>query len=155
LINDDDCKNFINEMLAKYKVAKELDSLDKVLSRTVFEYYNKSQSSFDLSAANYTDTQLGVDMESVILLRAAFMKRGASAVTVRYQGIGHVFLTDDVFSRSDHYWGSNIADTPVFIVHELFHVAGIDQAVVDSQQMTNAITQHCHLVGANQVILSH
>ena len=32
-INEDDCKNFINETLTKYKVGKESNSLDKLLNR--------------------------------------------------------------------------------------------------------------------------
>ncbi len=135
-------------MLAKYKVDKEFNSLDKLLSKAVFGYYDRSN-------PNYTNTELGVDMESMILLRDAFVNQQANAHTVRYRDRSHVFLSDDVFSRTDYYLYSNIADTPGYIAHELFHVAGIAEGIVDSQQMTNAIKEHCHLLGSEPIIIRH
>ena len=148
-INEDDCKNFINETLAKYKVGKDVNSLDKLLNKATFGYYDVS--------ADYTNTDLGVDIESAILLRDAFVNRGASAVTTPDRS--HVFLSDIVFERSSSIipiqsW-NRIADTPGYVVHELFHVAGIDKSIVDSQQMTNAIHEHCHLLGSDPITLRH
>lgn len=142
-INEDDCRNFINETLAKYKVGKQVNSLDKLLNKTTFGYYDAS--------ADYTNTDLGVDIHSTILLRDAFVNRGASAA-----GVGtSVFLSDAVFTRTDIYFYSNIADTPSFIVHELFHVAGIDKSVVDSQQMTDAIRKNCRKLGSDRILIRH
>ena len=105
--------------------------------------------------ADYTNTDLGVDIESTILLRDAFINRGASAA-----GVGtSVFLSDKVFERSSSIipirsW-NRIADTPSYLVHELFHVAGIDKAVIDSQQMTNSIRENCRKIGSNPITLRH
>ncbi len=142
-IKQDDCTNFINETLAKYKVGKDFNSLDKLLNKGTFGYYDVN--------ADYTNTDLGVDIHSTILLRDAFVNRGASAA-----GVGtHVFLSDAVFTRTDVYFYSNIADTPSFIVHELFHVAGIDRSIVDSQQMTNAIRENCRKLGSDPIRIRH
>src|SRR5205807_2221809 len=39
-INQDDCKNFINQTLADYKVGKGFNTLDKLLGRATFGYYD-------------------------------------------------------------------------------------------------------------------
>ncbi|MGZ5483994.1 MAG: hypothetical protein ACXWID_18710, partial [Pyrinomonadaceae bacterium] len=146
-IQEDDCKNFINETLAKYKVAKEFNSFDKLLNRATLGYYDVN--------ADYTNADLGVDMRSTILLRDMFVNRGASA-----GGVGtNVFLTNKVFERSSSIipvqsW-NHVADTPSYIVHELFHVAGIDKSIIDSQQMTDAIRRNCRLLGSDRIIISH
>lgn len=103
--------------------------------------------------AQYTNTDLGVDMDSAIRLRDSFVNRGASAVTTGDRL--HVFMSDKVFDRTDYYIYSHIADTPGYIVHELFHVAGIDKSIVDSQQLTDAIRQHCHLTGSDRIVIRH
>jgi hypothetical protein len=142
-IKEDDCRNFINETLAKHKVGKDVNSLDKLLNTATFGYYNVN--------ADYTNTDLGVDIHSTIVLRDSFVNRGASAA-----GVGtSVFLSDAVFTRTDLYFYSNIADTPSFIVHELFHVAGIDKSIVDSQQLTNAIWENCRRLGSDRIIIRH
>jgi len=146
-INEDDCKNFINETLTKYKVGKESNSLDKLLNRATLGYYNVN--------VDYSNTDLGVDMRSTILLRDAFANRGASAATAG----PHIFLSDKVFQRSSSIiplprWNRK-ADTPTYIVHELFHVAGIDKSIIDSQQMTDAIRRNCRLLGSDRIIIRH
>jgi hypothetical protein len=150
-INDDDCKNFINDTLAKYKVAKNLNSLNKLLNTAKFSYYNTSTF---LGGPDYSPSDLGLDSHGTLLVRAAFLREGVAAVTAPDRI--NVFLSDAVFKRSDSYlFGIHNADTPGYIVHELFHVAGIDEKIVDSQEMTNAIREHCHLLGSDQIILRH
>ena len=144
-INQDDCKNFINQTLADYKVGKGFNTLDKLLNRATFGYYDVN--------ADYTNTDLGVDIDSTIGLRDAFVNRGASAVTTGDRS--HIFLSDKVFERTDYYFYSRTADTPSYIVHELLHVAGIDKSIVDSQQMTKAIREHCRLLGSDPITLRH
>jgi len=146
-ISKDDCTNFIKATLAKYKVGKEFNSLEKLLHKATLGRYDVD--------ADYTDADLGVDIHSTILLRDAFVNRGASAVTVGT----HAFLSDRVFERSSSIipiqsW-NRIADTPSYIVHELFHIAGIDKSIVDSQEMTDAIRSNCRLNGSERIILRH
>jgi len=150
IINDDDCKNFINDTLAEYKVAKNLNSLNKLLNTAKFSYYNTSTF---LGGPDYSPSDLGLDSHGTLRVRGAFLS-GASAVTAPDRI--NVFLSDAVFKRSDSYlFGIHNADTPAYIVHELFHVAGIDEKIVDSREMTNAIREHCHLVGSDPIILKH
>jgi YD repeat-containing protein len=149
IINEDDCKKFINDTLAKFKVAKDVDSLDKLLNRARFSYYDTSTF---LGGPDYSPSQLGLDTDSTLRVRGAFL---AEAAAVTAPNRVNVFLSDAVFDRTDHYWFSHIADTPSYIVHELFHVAGIDKSIVDSQQMTNAIRENCGLVGSDPIILRH
>lgn len=142
-IKQEDCTNFINETLANNKVGNEFNSLDKLLNKATFGRYDVH--------ADYTGTDLGVDTNSTIILRDLFVNGGASA-----GGVGtRVFLTDNAFTREDHYWNRDIADTSSIIVHELFHVAGIDKTIVDSQQLTNALQDHCRTPGGNPIILRH
>jgi len=76
---------------------------------------------------------------------------------VTAHGVGtRVFLSDRAFTRNDGYLNRDVADTPSIIVHELFHVAGIDKTIVDSQQLTNEIQEHCLKSGySNPIILRH
>jgi hypothetical protein len=149
-IREDDCTNFINETLAKYRVAKGVNSLDKLLNRARFGFYDNSWSGPD-----YGPQDLGLDSHGALRVRAAFLRVGVAAVTA--PDLVHVFLSAAVFERSSSIlpiesWNHN-ADTPGYIVHELFHVAGIDENIVDSQAMTNSISEHCHLVGTDRIRL--
>jgi hypothetical protein len=92
-IKEDDCTNFINETLAKYKVGKEFNSLDKLLNKATLGRYDVN--------ADYTNSDLGIDIHGTILLRDAYVNRGASAVTYGT----HVLLSDKVFDRTDYYLG--------------------------------------------------
>jgi hypothetical protein len=88
------------------------------------------------------------------MLRDAFVNRRDTAHAVFTSS--RMWLSHRAFTRSDRYWNRNVADTPSIIVHELFHVAGIDKKTVDSQQFTNAIQEHCRKPGySNPIILRH
>jgi len=141
-INQDDCKTFINETLAKYKVGKDFDSLEKLLNKATLSYYDTD--------ANYDNTDLNVSSHDAILLVDDFGRKQASAVTVG----SRVFLSDKVFTRTDYYFYSYKADTSSYIVHELLHVAGIDKSIVDSQAMTDDIRAHCRTPGSDRIVLS-
>lgn len=117
-------------MLAKHKVPKKFDSLDKLLNIATIGYYDVD--------ANYTASDLATDIETTIMLRDAFVNRRDTAHAVFTSS--RMWLSHRAFTRSDRYWNRNVADTPSIIVHELFHVAGIDKKTVDSQQFTNANT---------------
>ncbi len=146
-INQADCAKFINETLAKHKVGKDFNSLDKLLNRAKLSYYNTSTF---LGGPDYSPSQLGLDTHGTLVVRGLFLG-GAAAVTAPDRT--NVFLSDAVFARTDLYFYSNIADSAGFIVHELFHVAGIDKSIVDSQQFQDEIRKHCRLLGSDRIIL--
>lgn len=145
-----DCTDFINRTLAKHKVDAKFDSVDKLFRQATFGRY-ELPSRFGADTG-YTEADLGVDSHSLIMLRDDFVNRGATAVTVGTR----VFLSDRAFTRNDSYLNRDVADTPSIIVHELFHVARIDKRIVDSQQLTNEIREHCRKPGySNPIILKH
>ena len=146
-INQDDCKKFINDTLAKHKVGKDFDSLGKLLAKATFSFYDTSTF---LGGHDYSPSQLGIDTHGTLLIRGAFLA-GASAVTYRTS----VFLSSKVFDRPILGYIGRTADTPSYIVHELFHLAGIPKEIVDSQQFTDEIRKNCRLRGSNRIILLH
>jgi hypothetical protein len=149
-INQGDCKKFINDTLAKHKVGKDFDSLEKLLNRAKFSFYDTSTF---LGGPDYSPSQLGLDTNGTLQVRGSFLD-GASAVTAPDRV--NVFLSSKAFDRPlTRYGGGRFADTPSYIVHELFHVAGIDPSIVDSQTLTNDIRTNCRLTGADPIILGH
>lgn len=146
-INQGDCKKFINDTLEKNKVGKDFNSLEKLLNRAKLSYYDTSTF---LGGPNYSPSQLGLDTHGTLVVRGLFLG-GAAAVTAPDRT--NVFLSDAVFARTDLYLYSNIADTPSFIVHELFHLAGVDKSIVDSQQFQDEIRKHCRLLGSDRILL--
>lgn len=143
-INQKDCTDFINETLAKHKVPKKFDSLDKLLNTATIGYYDVE--------ADYTASDLATDIETTIMLRDAFVNRREVA-----HGVGtRIWLSHRAFTRSDRYWNRDVADTPSMIVHELLHLAGIDRSIVDSQRLSNEIQEHCRKSGyCNPLVLRH
>jgi len=146
-INQDDCTKFINETLAKHKVGKDFNTLGKLLNRAKLSYYNTSTM---LGGPNYSPSELGLDTHGTLLVRGSFLA-GATAVTAPDRV--NIFLSDPVFNRTDYIFFTNIADTPSYIVHELFHVAGIDPKIVDSQHFQDEIRKHCRLLGSERIVL--
>jgi hypothetical protein len=142
-IRQKDCTDFINATLAKYKVGKDVDSLDKLLKKGTFGRYDVN--------ADYQTTDLGVDFNDAMELCEVFVNRGWTAASKD----NRVFLSDKAFSRTKHYWYKNVADTSSIIVHELFHVAGIDEKIVDSQELTTEIQKHCWTRGSDLINLVH
>ena len=150
-INQDNCKSFINNTLANanYGVGQDFNSLEKLLTRANLSFYDTSK--LGLLSTEYTPSELGVDANGAILLQGAFLN-GASAAT--YQN--NIFLSSKVFDRPwTRYGGGRFADTPSYIVHELFHVAGIKQSIVDSQSLVDDIQKNCRLTGSERIVLAH
>jgi hypothetical protein len=154
-ITQDNCKGFINRTLAAHGVAADLNSLEKLLDRAKFNFYDTSKDA--LIGESYSPGELGLDSQGAILVSAEFMG-GASAVTAPDRV--NVFLSSIVFdrplSRSIPVPGYNrYADTASYIVHELFHVAGIKPSIVDSQKLTKEIRENCRLTGSDPITLKH
>ena len=136
-INQKDCRDFINKLLADNHVAAGRNTLDKLLSKADFNTYN----------ADATHTQLGVSMDGLIKLRDAFNNQGAPAATFE----GHVFFTSFVFQREyssllpASALGNRSIDTATITVHELLHVAGLKDPQV--QNLNRQIHEHCGFTG--------
>ena len=99
--------------------------------------------------ADLTDTDLGVSMGALIELRNAFMNPPhAPAATADNR---HIFLVKRAFQRKvtdvlPSFGASNLnRDTATLIVHELFHVAGLDDPQVDS--LNQRIHENCGFKG--------
>ena len=135
-------------------MGQDFNSLEKLLSRARFSFYDTSTF---LGGPDYTPSQLGLDTHGTLQVRGAFLN-GASAVTAPDRI--NVFLSSRVFDRplssSIPVPGFNrYADTSSYIVHELFHVAGINPSVVDSQNLTDEIRANCRLTGSDPITLKH
>jgi YD repeat-containing protein len=138
-IKDKDCRDFINKVLADNHVAKDRNTLDKLLGIASANTYNE----------NLTDTQLGVSMDGLIYLRNAFNNDGASAATVG----NSMFFVDRAFQRTfssvlpESWPGNRNMDTATIAVHELLHVAGLNDPQV--QNLNRQIHENCGFTGMN------
>jgi hypothetical protein len=77
-VNESDCKKFINETLAKNKVDEAVDSLDKLLNRATFGYYdvNADYTNNDLGSWLYQQIQLAQHTYSLVALHEAIHLSG-------------------------------------------------------------------------------
>ncbi|SRR6266705_1318979 len=76
-INDQECRDFINKILAENHVAKDRNTFDKLLA-------NANLNSYDPNA-NYTNVELGVSMDALLGLRNAFNNDNAPCPSVHSQ----------------------------------------------------------------------
>ncbi|MGZ5435653.1 MAG: hypothetical protein ACXWID_18700 [Pyrinomonadaceae bacterium] len=136
-INEKHCRDFINKVLAENRVARDRNTLDKLLARANVNAYYR----------DYSNTQLGVSMDEMIEMRDAFKNLKDPALTLRDKMI---FLDLRAFERTGgsylrEVWGTRNFDTATIIVHELFHVAGLDDPQV--QNLNRQIHENCGFTG--------
>ena len=134
-ISDQDCKDFINKILADNHVAKDRNTFDKLLRSADFNTYNEDS------------TDLGVSTDGLLFLRNAFNNDGAPAATYG----DHIFFVKTAFLRATFnslpalgLHNRNI-DTATIVVHELLHVAGLNDPQV--QNLNRQIHEHCGFTG--------
>ena len=88
-------------------------------------------------------------------MRGAFLNPDVSAVTA--PDSINVFLSDRVFSRPSSIIPigpfNRFADTSSYIVHELFHVAGVPASVIDTQAFQDAIRENCRTLGGARILI--
>ena len=114
-------------------------------------YYDTSSSFFIGPNANYSPAELGLSTDAAMNVRALFLE-GAAAVTTVDRS--NMFLSGSVFTRSNNPMNLRRADTVGFIVHELFHAAGFDKNLVDSQAFQDSIRKAgCRTTGSDQIVL--
>ena len=136
-INEKNCKDFINKTLADNRVATDRNSLEKLLARANVNAYYR----------DYTNTQLGVSSDEANVLRDSFVNRKDPALTLRDQII---FLDKRAFERNGgnylrEVWGTRNIDTATIVVHELLHVAGLNDPLV--QNLNRQIHENCGFNG--------
>lgn len=136
-ISEKDCRDFINKVLAENRVARDRNTFDKLLAKANINFYNE----------DLTHTQLGVSMDGMIYLWNAFNNDEAPAATVG----NSIFFVDRAFQRSfsnilpESWPGNRNIDTATIAVHELLHVAGLNDPQV--QNLNRQIHENCGFTG--------
>jgi hypothetical protein len=141
-INQDDCKNFVNGVLADNKVGKDLNELWKLLNKAVLNKWD----------SNLTAQGLGITQDEM-----SDIQRGlaGNAIAVTLSDRKRIYLSDKIFLREGNDSHFNIfsshtnIDTAGHLVHELFHLAGIEHAKGEGYSFDRAIHEHCGLANTN------
>ncbi|HKO44544.1 MAG TPA: hypothetical protein VJU84_14795 [Pyrinomonadaceae bacterium] len=130
-------------MLAKHKVNKKFDSLEKLLNIATIGYYDVN--------ADYAASDLATDIETTITLRVLLLT-AETLLMPRATEFGY---------RTGRLLGATVIGTamlpirPALSCMSCFMLRGLISQV-DSQEFTNAIQEHCRKQGySNPIILTH
>jgi hypothetical protein len=109
-------------VLTKNNVSKDLNTLDKLLNKAVLNKWH----------SGLTPHNLGISQDRFDKIQQRFTNKTAAAVTLEDRA--RIYLPDTIFLREGNDSMFNIfsshkdIDTASHLVHELFHIAGIDHA---------------------------
>jgi hypothetical protein len=140
-INQDDCKNWINEKLKQNGAPKGRDTLDALLKLARLSRYNSKYSATDMgiSEAEWKEINDNYDVKSSFGEYA--VARAITSDKPRYR----IYLMDEIFNQGI-YMIQKKADTAGILVHELFHLAGFNDPFVKS--LNKEIRAHCRTIGS-------
>lgn len=141
-INQDDCKSFVNRILADNKVAKDVDELWKLLNKAVLNKWD----------SGLTAQGLGISQDEMADLQRGFAGKGIAATLSDNK---RIYLGDNMFLREGNDSQFNIfsshtnIDTAGHLVHELFHIAGIKHPKGQGFSFDRKIHENCGLPNTN------